>query len=242
MKQILILILAVLTSLIHISCRQVFGKRIRGNGEIKTETRSISGYNSIDVSGAIDVYVKQDSVQAVKVETDGNLLEYVITREEGGVLKIYPRNNSNLKPSRDIRIYVSGSDFKHFEASGACDIFTENKITGSERIDIDLSGASDVKMELNAPKVSAELSGAGTIALRGETKDLSLNGTGSTDIKCFDLMAENVDVRISGAGDAEVYASVRLDVRVSGAGGVKYKGNATVSQSVSGAGSVKKVE
>jgi hypothetical protein len=240
MKQILIL--AILASVIYSSCREVFGKRIRGNGEIKTETRSVSGYNSIDVSGAIDIYVKQDSVQTVRVETDGNLLEYITTREDGGVLHIYPRDNSNLKPSRNIRVYVSGADFKRFEASGACDIYSENKISGSEMIDIDLSGASDVRMELNAPKVNAELSGAGTITLKGETRDLIVNGTGATDIKCFDLMAENVDVRISGAGEAEVYASVKLDVRVSGAGGVKYKGNATVNQSVSGAGSVKKAE
>ena len=48
---------------------------------------------------------------------------------------------------------------------------------------------------------------------------------------------------ISGAGSAEVYASVKLDAEVSGAGTVRYKGNATnVSQHVSGAGSVNKVE
>ena len=46
---------------------------------------------------------------------------------------------------------------------------------------------------------------------------------------------------MSGAGDAEVFASVKLDVEVSGASDVKYKGNAAVSQDVSGAGSVKKV-
>jgi len=55
-------------------------------------------------------------------------------------------------------------------------------------------------------------------------------------------MAENTQVELSGAGDAQVFASVKLDVRVSGAADVKYKGNATVSQSVRGAGSVKKVE
>ena len=37
----------------------------------------------------------------------------------------------------------------------------------------------------------------------------------ATDVKCFELMAENVDVDISGAGDAEVFASVKLDVRCS---------------------------
>lgn len=223
-------------------CREVFGKRIRGNGHIQTETRTSSSFSSVDVSGAINIYVKQDSLSSIKVETDGNLLEYVDVYNENGTLHIHQMEGFRLKPTRDIKVYVSGPDFKRFEASGACDIFSENKILGNGSIEIDLSGASDVKMELKAPKVNAELSGAGTIALKGETKDFRVSGSGSTDIKCFDLMAENVDVEISGAGDAEVFASVKLDVRVSGAGSVKYKGNATVSQRVTGAGSVKKVE
>ena len=223
-------------------CRQVFGKRIRGNGHIQTETRTASSFNSVDVSGAIDVYVKQDSVSSIKVETDENLLQYIDVQNDNGTLYIHQMKGFWLKPTRSIKVYVSGSNFKRFEASGACDIISENKVTGTEGIDIDLSGASDVKMELKAPKVYAELSGAGTIELKGETKDFTVKGSGSTDIKCFELMAENVSIKISGAGDADVFASVKLDVRVSGAGSVQYRGNANVSQSVSGAGSVKKVE
>ena len=220
----------------------MFGKRIRGNGTIKTEMRSVTGYSSIDVSGAIDVYVKQDSAQSIKIETDENLMEYVVVREDGEVLKIYPKDNSNLRPSGSIKVFVAGPNFRRFEASGACDYYSENKINNSESIAIDLSGSCDAKMELNAPKITAGVTGAGKLTLKGETKQLNIDGTGSSDFKCFDLMAENVDIDITGAGDAEVYASVKLDVSVSGAGSVRYKGNASVSQRVSGSGSVKKVE
>ena len=116
------------------------------------------------------------------------------------------------------------------------------KLQASEAITIRLSGASDVKMELMAPEVKVDLSGAGTITLLGQTKNFKVDGSGSTDIKCFDLLTENTSVEISGAGNAEVFASVTLDVNVSGAGDVRYRGGATVSQKVSGAGSVKKVD
>ena len=224
------------------SCREIFGKRIHGNGIIKNDIRSVTGYHSIDVSGAIDVYVKQDSSQSIKVETDENLLEYIVVREEGGILKIYPQDNYNLRPSGTIKVYVAGPDLRRFEASGACDYYSENKITNSGSIAIDLSGSSDAKMELNAPKITADVTGAGKLTLKGETKELNIDGTGSSDFKCFDLMAENVDIDITGAGDAEVFASVKLDVTVSGAGSVRYKGNASVNQKVSGAGTVRKAE
>jgi len=233
---------AVVISIFFTSCGNLFGKRIRGNGNIKTETRSVTGYNSIDVSGAIDVYVKQDSTQNIRIETDENLLVYIVVREEGGVLRVYPKDNSNLKPTGSIKVYVAGPNFRKFEGSGACDYYTENKITNTESIAIDLSVSCDATMELNSPKITAEVTGAGKLILKGEAKDLNIDGTGSSDFRCFDLQAENVDVDITGAGDAEVFASVKLDVTVSGAGSVKYKGNAAVSQKVSGSGSVRKVQ
>ena len=58
-------------------CREIAGRRVRGSGNIITENRNESGFNSIDVSGAIDVYVKQDSTTSVKVEADDNILEYI---------------------------------------------------------------------------------------------------------------------------------------------------------------------
>ena len=67
--------------------------------------------------------------------------------------------------------------------------------------------------------------------------------TGAGKAHCYELLSETTKVDISGAGDADVFASVKLDAQVSGAGSVTYKGGATnVAQQVSGAGSVKKVE
>jgi Putative auto-transporter adhesin, head GIN domain len=224
------------------SCQNVFRDKIKGNGNIKIESRTAGIFSSVDVSGNIDLYVKQDSACNVKVEADENLMNYIMIRTEGDLLVIEPKDGYNLSGSKHIKVYVSSPVFKKLEASGACDIIGENKITSDEMISIDLSGASDAKLELKTPKVQAELSGAGSVELRGETKDFSVGGSGSSDIKCMELMAENVSIDISGAGDAEVFASIKLDVEVSGAGNVKYKGNATVNKSISGAGSVKKVE
>lgn len=237
-----IFILSVFSLIIFSSCRQIFGKRIRGNGHIKTETRTAGSFSNIDVSGAFDVYVRQDSVSSIKVEADENLMEYIEVKAEGNTLNIRPKDNARLKPSKKIKVYVSNPSYKRFEASGACEIISEGNISSPDAITVDLSGSCDVNIDLKTPKVTAELSGSGTITMKGETKEFSVNGSGSTDIKCFDLLSENTTVEISGAGDAQVFASVKLDVHVSGAADVKYKGNATVTQSVSGAGSVKKVE
>lgn len=231
-----------LLSIVFVSCRFIGGKKIRGNGNIKSENRSVNAFTSVDVGGNIDVYVKQDSVSSVKIESDENLLEYVQVTVDGSTLEIQEERGYNLRPSKSIKVFVSGPSFKNFEASGACDIYSENQINSTDPISINLSGACNVKMELKTPRIGVDLSGAGTITLKGETKDFNVDGSGSTDVNCFGLMTENTDIEMSGAGNAEVFASVKLNVHVSGAADVKYKGNATVSQEVSGAGTVKKVE
>lgn len=237
-----ILVFSFLILLVFSSCRYITGKRIRGNGVIKTENRSAGSFSNVDVSGAIDVYLTQDSTSSIKIETDENLLEYIEITVNGTTLSIQPRSHTNLKPTRQIKVFVSNPSFNHLEASGACNIFSENKITDATAITIELTGASDVKMELATPKVDVDVSGASNIYLKGETKDFKAEGTGSTDIRCYELMAENATIDLSGSGDAQVFASLKLDVHVSGAADVKYKGNPTVSQSISGAGSIKKVD
>jgi hypothetical protein len=99
-----------------------------------------------------------------------------------------------------------------------------------------------VTLELSAPKITADVSGACSVKLKGDAKEFKVQGSGSTDIKCFDLVADNVDLDISGAGDAEVYANVKLTGDISGAASVNYKGTAQTDIHTSGATSVKKVD
>src|SRR5690349_10195516 len=143
MRQIFIVAASAL--LLFSSCRQIFAKRIRGNGNIITQTRSAGSFNSIDVSGSIDVYVKQDSSSSsIKVEADENLQQYIETIDDGGVLRIKTEEGYNIRSSRQVKVYVSAATFKRFEASGACNIFSEGKITSSSDIDLGLSGSCDV--------------------------------------------------------------------------------------------------
>lgn len=223
------------------SCRFAGGKRIQGNGNIETEERVVSSFSRVDVRGAMKVNVSQGDVKKVQIEADENLLQYVEIKQEGDRLIIKTRDGYNLDPTGDMRVYVTAPLFKSINVSGACDIIGQGKIDNGENMQIHVSGAGEIKMEVDAPALDVGISGSGTVNLKGETKDFDLNISGAAKALCYDLLSENTKVVISGAGDAEVYASVKLDAHVSGAGAVSYKGNATnVNQQVSGAGSVKK--
>jgi hypothetical protein len=188
------------------------------------------------------VFITQDTVSSVRLESDENILPYIDVYTEGNLLKIETKQKVNLSSSRGTKIYISAPSLTTFKSSGASNIYTEKKLSSTQPIAFKLSGASKIRMELSSPKVEVQASGAGTIQLSGETKDLIIDGSGSTDVYCFNLMTENAKISLSGAGNAQISASVKLDIHVSGAGDVVYKGNPAVSQSISGAGSVKKVD
>jgi len=221
-------------------CREIAGRRVKGSGHIISENRTASGFNSIDVSGAIDVYVKQDSTTSVKVETDDNILEYVEVHTEGSTLEIYTEGNIRLRPSGKIKVYISNPQYKDLQVSGASSIRGENEITSSEALHVEISGESEGRLELNAPKVSVNLTGASNASIKGKTKDFEGGASGASEIRGFDLLTENADVDASGASSIEIYASVRIAGQASGASSVNYKGNAQANVEKSGASSVNK--
>ncbi|MEO5997031.1 MAG: head GIN domain-containing protein [Chitinophagaceae bacterium] len=224
------------------SCRFMGGKRVQGNSNIQTQERNVSSFDRVEVRGSIKVNVSQGDEKKVMIEADENLISYIETIIDGDRLIIRSKEGYNLDPTGDMRVYITAPLFKSIEVSGACDIIGQTRINNSEKMKLHVSGAGEIKMEVDAPALEAEISGSGSVNLKGETKNFDLELSGAANAHCFDLLSENTKVVISGAGDAEVYASVKLDARVSGAGEIKYKGDAKdIKQSVSGAGSVKKM-
>ena len=58
-------------------CHYIGG--VRGDGNVIKETRSVSSFNGIEISGAFDVYLKQGTTEEVIIEADDNILPLIRT-------------------------------------------------------------------------------------------------------------------------------------------------------------------
>jgi hypothetical protein len=77
------------------------------------------------------------------------------------------------------------------------------------------------------------------MSIDGNTGELSVALEGSSEIRARDLHAGQVQVSISGAGSAEVYASETLAAEISGVGDIRYGGQpAKVVRTITGWGTV----
>lgn len=225
------------------SCNIIDMQRVEGNGKVSTKIYDFKNFDKVDASGAVTLYVKQDSAYNVKLETDENLFQYLKITEANGTLRIDTKDGYRLDPSDKLKIHISLPEINHIELSGASQIHITDKFVQNENIGIDMSGACSGDIKLRAPKVKADISGATTLNIEGETRETDLQASGASTINAFDLKAEKAVVSASGASNARVFASVSLNGDASGASGIRYKGNpAKVVSDASGASSIKKEE
>ena len=210
----------------------------RGNGKVVKQERNVSAFDAIEVSGAFDVYLSLGSTQSVFLETDENLQPLIRTGVSGSTLKI--DNKEPIHNPKCMKVYITVTDLKRIEVSGAVDVHTQNKLTLTE-LSVEISGATDATLDIAVQKLEVSSSGGSDLKFTGMANNVDMDVSGAVDIRAFDLLAETVSLEISGAGEAEINVTKELKAHISGAATVRYKGDpAKVDTDVSGAGSIKK--
>lgn len=220
------------------SCDFMGGERVRGNGNVVSEVHDIKDFSGVSVGGAIELYITIGSSFEVRVETDENLQSLLEVYRDGSILRISPVDHVNPDPTDAIKVFVTAPAYSLLKASGACKITSEGKLSTTDMM-LDLSGASDADLDIEAANLRMELSGASTVALTGAAQKMSVDGSGASHVKAADFTAQDVSVQLSGASSLDVHAAARLDADLSGASNVTYSGNPELKTNTSGASSVR---
>jgi len=240
MKKLLISLLA----LISINATAQKWETIKGNGEVKKETREVSNFTSLASQGSMNVQISYGNSNSVIVEADENLLPYIETTVEDGRLIIRSKKNVNLKTKSRMNVYVSMTKINSLKLSGSGNISGDGAFTNDSKTDMAVSGSGNLTLTFDKFKdLDLAIAGSGNIDLKGNgTNSISAQISGSGNIDCSNINSNDVDAKISGSGNVKVYASNSIDAKISGSGNVFYKGNATkINSKVAGSGKVLKM-
>lgn len=210
---------------------------VKGDGNVVKEKRDIGEFSSLKVSSAFTVYLVQGRTESLTVEADKNLMEHIKTVVKGDRLTI-STSEKGISKYEELNIYLTFEELEMIDVSGAVTIIGEGPMTFNELI-LEGSGASEIKLELEAATLKADFSGASDIELIGSAKDVTFETSGASEIDAYDFVVEHCELDVSGASDARVHVTGNLEVEVSGAASVKYKGSPQVRSDVSGAGSLR---
>lgn len=202
-------------------------------------------FHAIKISGGIDLYLSQgNETNVVASAKETKFRDRIKTEINDGVLRIwYDTEGSVFKwntGDRKLRVYVSCKDLDKLNASGASDVHIEGTLTVGN-IDIDLSGASDLRGIIVAKRMSVDQGGASDVRISGSATDLVIKASGASDFKGFDFVVETCEAKASGASDIQITVNKELNAHASGASDIFYKGNALIRDlHTSGASSVKR--
>ncbi|MFN4253557.1 MAG: head GIN domain-containing protein [Saprospiraceae bacterium] len=212
---------------------------VRGRGDLVTETRDAKDFHALEIGCNGDVRVRVDSVFKVEVTCEENIIAYLETVEENGVLKIY--FDRNVWDVDDLKITVSAPSWDAFEIRGSADVDVLDLIAG-DALALDVSGSGDLSLnDLSFNKINALISGSGDVEFFGDADALDASISGSGDLDALGCPVKTAKVSVSGSGDARLHVLDSLTVSISGSGIVEYKGSPQVSSSISGSGRVRKI-
>ncbi|MBC7887166.1 MAG: DUF2807 domain-containing protein [Ferruginibacter sp.] len=208
-----------------------------GNAEVRKLTGS---FNSIIISGGIDLYLSQYDNESVAVSASSDEFKQNIkTVVENNTLKIYYEGGRQWNTgNKKMKAYVSFKTIEKLQASGASNV----QVTGIIQVPtltIVMNGASDFKGAVKVNALTMELSGASDARISGAAAVVSIQSSGASDVKGYELVADVCNAKASGASDINITVNKELNAHASGASDIFYKGNAVVNgMHSSGASSV----
>lgn len=210
---------------------------VSGNGNVVTEAIDVTGFTGVHASSGIDVEISQGDFSA-ELEADENLHEYITVEREGDMLVI--DSERNIRKARKKVVYVSLPELDELRISSAGDIIGRTEFE-CEDLDISISSAGDLDLGVTANRIDISISSSGDCDLYGRTEHLKARLSSAGDLDACDLVADYVDVRVSSAGDACVFANKEIEMEASSAGNIYYMGEADVVKSHrSSAGNIRK--
>jgi len=193
----------------------------------KKESRKLSDFNEIKVSGGISVELFEGNPLA-KIEVSKGELDELVTEVKGDVLHIkfskkgiFNWNSGNRKAY--IKLY-GNLNLESINASAGSYIGTENVVV-SNSMDINVSSGAQIDIEIEAVKAKCKTSSGGNVILKGISNSLNVDASSGGSFNGKKLESENVKVNASSGGNASVWASDSINANASSGGSVKYKGS-----------------
>ena len=235
MKYLKIIILPLIMFLFFISACDF--KSINGSGKIIKNSRSVSGFNRITISGSGHLFIIQGNTESLQIECDDNIEPHILSIVKNETLEIGPKK-VNLNPSKPIQYTLFLRNLSALKTSGA--IKVKSNMLKTENLSVVMNGSGKFILgRIEAQSIEVDINGSGKVDIEsGNSKYQNLSISGSGKFNLSKVKSENADVKISGSGKAKVWVVNKLNIKISGSGKLDYYGTPRISSNVSGSGKV----
>lgn len=162
-----------------------------------------SDFNKVKYGGALKVFIKYADKYSVEAYSVNNKeldnLKIVVNSKSLEISYEDPFSSQN----NDVYVLITCPKLEGVDVSGA----SESKILGFKAMktfNLSVSGSSSLGLSIETEKLSAGVSGASNVKIKGSVNDLELNASGSSEVDAESMNFKNAEVRASGASDVSI--------------------------------------
>lgn len=215
------------------------------------ENRNVGEFSKIEVSMGVNVNYKQENATTIKVLADADKLQYVITKNENGVLKVYIDNKGvkNLR-FKNLTVNVSSPKMSTVETSSGASFTAVNTVrentleinasSGStikgkfdtDNANFDINSGSSVKVDLTTQKFILKNSSGASSTFEGMAKTAVIDLSSGASCKADGFIINTAQAESTSGASLSLHVKDKLKVSVSSGGSVKLKGNPEVDAKV----------
>ena len=196
-------------------------EKIKGNGKVVSKERALTSFDKINLAGSIDIIIDQNGKEAVTVETDENIQDYIITEVKDGTLNIHLKEHYDVNATK-LTVRVNCSKLKSINSGGSGDVKTLSAISGDD-FSISHGGSGDFDLNFAVKKLKISHAGSGDYILKGNAEEFNLSSAGSGDVNAKELACTTAKISSAGSGDVVLKKGVTASVSSVGSGDVSYE-------------------
>jgi hypothetical protein len=217
------------------------------------EARNVGEFSGINVSTGVNVVYKQESPTNIKVIADADKLQYVITKVENGILKVYIDNKGvkNLR-FKNLSVNVSSPRMSEIKTSSGANFSTVNavnennltidassgstikgKFNVSNTANVEATSGSNIKADVNSKNFELKASSGSDTSFEGQVTAAIFDISSGAVCKAENLRSDSVVAESTSGGSLSVNVTAKLKVKASSGGTVKYKGNPEIDSNIS---------
>jgi len=240
MKALNVLIAAVaLGAVTFFSLDALAQKKVKGNGNLTTETRDVSTFDAIEVNGFMEVTLVQGNKESVVVKTDKNLQEYLEVNVNNGILTVAWNDALKDKEISHIEVEITLEDIHSLTSVGIGNLSCKNTLNLNE-LKLEVAGLGNIELDLNCQELNAEIAAIGNVSFKGKANTVNMECAGIGNLNAGNFVVQSMVLESAGLGNVRVNAVKEISIESSGIGNVTYVGGAKViALDKSGLGEVK---
>jgi hypothetical protein len=175
-------------------------------------TKEIDPFNKIEVFGNIDVEMKLDNKETIKIKTHEIDPEKVTIKISDNILKI-SLISKLFDDDIKVKVYVTYKEIIEMRSDASAEIKLLDKIEGNKIVATAANGGRII-MKVKLDSVDLKLFQGGHIDISGTCKEqTSFVNTGSV-LSASNFECDNVFIRMNTKANAEIIANKRIEAKV----------------------------